>query len=157
MAKKVNVNSAYNEEYREVLEKIEKSGQCPAPFCKDKGPNHKHKIEYKSEFWKVTRNTYNYQNAKFAFLIIPNRHVEDFLEILIAEWRELRRIIRYLVKKHDLKGYTFMWRMGETSHTGASVVHLHAHLICGYERPDKLEKEIPDSQIIKAVVGFGKE
>lgn len=156
MKKKVNVKSAFNDNYRKVLAKIDASGQCPAPFCKDKGVNHKYPIEYKSEYWKVTRNSYNYQNAQHAFLIIPNRHVEDFLEILVGEWRELRRIIRYLVKKHRLKGYTFLWRMGETSHTGASVTHLHAHLICGYERPDQLEKEIPESQIIRAVIGFGE-
>ncbi len=150
----VDVKHAWTPEYKKVLEEINESGECPAPFCKDKGNGHKHSIEYRTNWWKVTRNTFNYQNALHAFLIIPVNHIENFSELTTEEWKDLRNVIRYLIKRYDLKGYSLVWRMGEKSHTGASVSHLHAHLICGNQRPDKNPQDMNESEMIRALVAF---
>lgn len=150
----VDVNNAFTPEYKKVLEEIEKDGACPAPFCLETAPYHKHPRVFSFVYWKVTRNSFNYQNAKHAFLIVLNRHEEDFMNIKPEEWADLRFVIRTLVYYFKLEGYTLVWRMGEKSHTGASVSHLHAHLICGGPRPDKAPKDMTESEVIKALVGF---
>lgn len=150
----VDVNNAFTPEYKTVLEEINKDGGCPAPFCLETAPYHKHPRVFSFVHWKVTRNSFNYQNAKHAFLIVLNRHEEDFMNIKPEEWADLGFAIRTLVYFFKLEGYTLVWRMGEKSHTGASVSHLHAHLICGGPRPDKAPQDMDESEVIKAVVGF---
>lgn len=150
----VTPNHAFSKEYQQVLTDINKDGNCPAPFCLDQAPYHKHPLIFDFVHWKVTRNSYNYQNAEHAFLIVLKRHEVDFMNITREEWECLGFVIRTLVDHFKLKGYTFLWRMGETSHTGASVKHLHAHLICGAPRPNKATADLDDSEVIKAVVGF---
>ncbi len=157
MSDQVDVINTFSDEYREVLKEIEEEGNCPAPFCLDQGNGHKYPIELKTKLWKVTRNSFNYQNAEFAFLLIPKRHVESFYQISKSEWLDFRTLIKQLVFKHRLKGYSLLWRMGEKSHTGASVSHLHAHLICGTERPNKDPKEMTENEVIKAVVAFNNK
>ncbi len=153
---KVEVGNAYSPEYAKILTSINETGECPAPFCKDEGNGHKHPLEMSFVYWKVTRNSFNYQNAEHAFLIVLNRHEEDFFNVTREEWEDLRFVIRTLVYHFKIPGYTLVWRMGEKSHTGASVSHLHAHLICGSEKPDKPVAEIPESELIRVLVAFAK-
>jgi ATP adenylyltransferase len=145
----VDVESAFTPEYRETLTKIARTGECPAPFCVDSADYHKHSIEKVTKHWKVTRNSFNYQQARIPFLLVLREHVEDFMEVSAEAWAELRELTRELIREHDIRGATLMFRFGDKPHTGASVTHLHAHLVVGYLRGR-------DSEPIKGVVGFGR-
>ena len=153
----VDTDNTFSPKYRETLKEIEKDGNCPAPFCKDEAPYHTHPIELKLKYWKITRNSFNYQNAKHAFLLVLNEHEVNFPNISREAFAELQDTINYLIETYDLEGYTLLWRMGDSEHTGASVQHLHAHLVCGYKRPNKPKEEMTDKDYIMALIGFAKQ
>lgn len=145
----VDTNSARTPEYRETLKRIAEEKECPAPFCLDQADYHRHPIELEGRYWKVTRNSFNYQDARIPFLIVHREHIENFTSLKPDAWAELQDIVGLLVAKHDIRGATLMLRFGDKPHTGASVTHLHAHLVAGYPRGE-------ESKPIMAVVGFGK-
>jgi diadenosine tetraphosphate (Ap4A) HIT family hydrolase len=83
---------------------------------------------FEGRFWNVTRNSFNYQGAEHAFLIIYKWHVASLTETVRPESDiELMQIVRMLVQEFKIPGATLMMRFGDTDRTGASVTHLHAH------------------------------
>lgn len=144
----VDPKNTRSEEYRATLAGIASSGTCPAPFCQARAEYHRHETILEGRFWKVTRNSFNYQGAEHAFLIVYKEHVSSPMETVRPESDvELMQIVRSLVRDFKIPGATLMMRFGDTNRTGASVTHLHAHLIAGRERG-------PDTQPITAWIGF---
>lgn len=147
----VNQANSRSVEYRETLEQIAKSGGCPAPFCKAAAAYHKHEIIMEGQYWKVTRNSFNYQGAEHAFLIIYKEHVRTLAETAQPDADlEFMQLIRTLIRDYKVAGGTLMMRFGDTDRTGASVTHLHAHLIAGRKRGS-------DTTPITAWIGFEKQ
>lgn len=120
----VNQDNARKENnYSEVINEIAEKKVCP--FCPDQIHNfHKLPIEEKN-YWLVTQNMYAYKPTKFHYLLIHKKHIEAITEISDEAWAELKQII----SDTKVSGGTFMCRFGETKYTGATVTHLHAHII----------------------------
>ncbi|MFA4846551.1 MAG: HIT domain-containing protein, partial [Patescibacteria group bacterium] len=110
---------------------------------------HRRPILYKSKYWLVTANSWSYSGSQFHILFIARKHIEKTEDMSSMMWNDLRKLHRKFVKKNKIKGATLMIRSGDTKITGASVNHLHAHLIVGGPRTDTAEP-------IKALVGFRK-
>lgn len=126
MANKVNLNNARPGVYAKVISEISDSGLCP--FCEVRlSKIHPNPLEQK-KYWTITNNAYPYIPKKEHILLIHREHIEDISELKTEAWIELQEIIRELTKTRNISGGTFMLRFGETKFTGASVVHLHAHL-----------------------------
>jgi ATP adenylyltransferase len=142
----VEIANAHTPEYRRTLEQIAEQQSCPAPFCIDEAEYHIHPVEHRGS-WKITRNTFNYQDALHAFLLVPKRHVAYPWELSMEEREELNTLVEELVRTYELKGLTQFMRFGEKSHTGASITHLHVHLVAGHPKT-------VDSEPIFAVIGF---
>jgi diadenosine tetraphosphate (Ap4A) HIT family hydrolase len=122
--------------YKKVIEGIKNDGVCP--FCPEQLEKyHKNPIIKQGPFWTLTTNMYPYKNAKYHFLLILKAHKNDTKELSAEEWTELHEHTNWLVDKYKLLGGTLMMRCGDTTHTGASVTHLHAHLVA----PDFENKE----------------
>ena len=122
-----NTGSRPTSEYSKVINDIAKQGVCP--FCPDQlAKFHKKPIEEKT-YWVVTDNMYPYKPTQQHRLIIHKTHVTHIAEISEPAWHELRAIISDETKKRDLVGGTFIARFGDTKFTGASVSHLHAHIV----------------------------
>lgn len=130
--KHVNIRNADrpgNNQYSGVIQQIQEDGVCP--FCKEHLEKyHKNPILQKGQCWTVTTNMYPYENAKHHFLFILNTHKVDTKELSASEWQELHEHINWLVEMYAIAGGSLMMRCGNTSLTGASVAHLHAHFIC---------------------------
>lgn len=120
----VNQDNARKENnYSKVINEIAEKKVCP--FCPDQIHNfHKLPIEEKT-YWLVTQNMYAYKPTKFHYLLIHKKHIETIAEISDDAWTELKQII----SDTKVSGGTLMCRFGETKYTGASVTHLHAHII----------------------------
>lgn len=131
--RKVDPVYARTTEYREQLEEIAAEGVCP--FCLEHFRWHPHPILRQGEYWFATRIRDNYQNAKVHFLIILISHKEHITDLSPAEWGELGEMVSWLSLEDNLPGGglaidpRFAMRFGPTEYTGASVQHLHAHLI----------------------------
>ena len=149
MEKQVDVENALvvkRDEYVRTLEEIVAAGFCP--FCEEHLFKHHFKpILYKTEFWIVTENSWPYAGTQFHILFISRRHVEKMEELSATELIDFQFLHRKFVKEHEIEGATLFIRSGDTEITGASVVHLHAHLVVGGPRKK-------NAKPIKALVGF---
>lgn len=113
--------------YATVISEIAKAGVCP--FCPENIANH-HKNEITTKkFWLVTKSMYPYKPTKRHFLLIHREHISHVQEISKEAWVELQTIMQELTSANDIAGGSFMMRFGDTKFTGASVTHLHAHVI----------------------------
>lgn len=132
--------------YANTLNKIVAGGFCP--FCEEHlFKHHRQPLIYRSRHWLVTENAWPYKGVRLHFLFITRTHIEKTEDISPAGWLELHKLYKKLMERHRLTGATLMIRSGDTKITGASVNHLHAHLVIGAARTKKTKP-------IKALVGF---
>jgi diadenosine tetraphosphate (Ap4A) HIT family hydrolase len=114
--------------YRQVIDKIKDDGVCP--FCPEQVARyHKKPIIADGRYWILTDNMYPYKGAKHHILLIHKMHIETITNISPEAWSELLELTHMEAKKRAIAGGTFYLRFGDTSYTGASVIHLHANLI----------------------------
>ena len=151
MAKKkqVDVENAGivpRDDYEQVLHEIIAAGFCP--FCEEHFFKHHRKpIDVVTKHWLVTENMWPYKGSRFHFLFIARKHVERTEDLSPAAWTDLQTQYQKLVATHKIKGATLFIRLGETEMTGASVNHLHAHLVSGGRRKKPVKP-------IRAVISF---
>lgn len=134
----VNTDNARRGDIKEALDKIIDSKQCP--FCsKDYlEKEHKKPILWEGTFWLATENRWPYEGAKEHIIFIHKKHVTHLDELNPAAWQELQTVATTIASDRGIGGGALMMRFGDTRYTGATVTHLHAHLICGdYENPDR--------------------
>lgn len=123
-----NARRGRNDKYRGVIEAIKKDGVCP--FCPENlSKYHKNPILEEGAHWLLTDNMYPYKGAKQQLLLIHKTHVENVSDLSEGAWSELLKLIRSEMAKREIGGGTFYIRFGDSSHTGASVLHLHANVI----------------------------
>ncbi|MEK7195226.1 MAG: HIT domain-containing protein [Patescibacteria group bacterium] len=135
-----NSNRGENESYRDVIGQIKKDEICP--FCPENlSKYHKKPILEENDYWLLTENMYPYSGAKCHLLAIHKVHIEDVSQVSKEAWGGLLEIIQRETEKINIKGGTFYMRFGNTAHTGASVVHLHANLVSP-DTEDKNRKPI---------------
>ncbi|MFA6459488.1 MAG: HIT domain-containing protein [Candidatus Paceibacterota bacterium] len=122
-----NSRSRTTGEYAEVISKIRDEGVCP--FC----PEHLEKFHNlpitDHRYWHVTDNRYAYKPSLHHRLIIHKEHVVHIAELKPEAWAELYEIAKSETDRLSISGGTFIIRFGETRYTGASVAHLHAHIV----------------------------
>lgn len=140
-----NSQIAPRKDYTETLKEIVAQGFCP--FCEEHLLKHHRKpILFRSESWLVTENSWPYEGTRHHFLCIALPHVEK-IEDSPTLLTDLQRVYERIVTTYNMDGATLMIRSGNTRVTGASVAHLHAHVIVGKEREQK-------SEPLRAVVGY---
>ena len=147
MTKKVvNPKFAKSKDYQKVLKTIEETAKCP--FCKSNFKYHKKLILKKEKSWFVTENTWPYKNTKHHFLIISEEHKEEFNELSPADFEIVFKLANWLIKKYKIKGGGFLLRFGELIYTGATVCHLHFHLIV-----PKIDKKNKKTKVVYFPIG----
>ncbi len=132
---------AKTKNYKRTLEKIIKTDKCP--FCPDNFKYHKKPILKKYKGWLVTSNSWPYKDTTHHFIFIPQKHKEFFSELTAQDFTAIKHLIDWTVKKHKIKGGGITLRFGDQNYTGATVLHLHFHLI--------IPKLKPNSKIAKTV------
>ena len=136
--KVVDTRYAKSDEYAKVLNKIAQHGECP--FCPENLlKNKKPMIEIKRNYnWFLTQNNYSYQDARIKLMIICDEHKEKFEELTTEDFESVKELVRWANKKYNIQGGGLAIRFGNTQFTGATVCHLHFHLIS----PELNEKEL---------------
>ncbi len=124
--------------YGDVIKKINDEKTCP--FCSDQLVKyHKNPIIEENKSWLATNNMYPYEGAKFHILFINKKHLTSLSEVKSEAWADLQELILSVSKTLNIKGGTAFIRFGDTDLTGATVTHLHAHLVS----PHSGEKKKP--------------
>lgn len=113
--------------YNAVISQISKEGVCP--FCMGNLDKYHKNPVINHTHWLVTNNMYPYKPSKHHVLFIHKEHITHLGEISPDAWSELLAISKQELKGRDVSGGTLIMRFGDTKFTGASVSHLHAHLV----------------------------
>jgi ATP adenylyltransferase len=142
----VNIKNARRGEYRKVIEKIAKTGKCP--FCKENFKYHKKPIFKQSGGWFLTEVSWPYKNTSRHLMIIGEKHRENFSELTKKDLAAVGFLVNWAIKKYKIKGGALAMRFGDTDYTGASVAHLHFHIIS-----PKINKKTGRAKIVNFPIG----
>lgn len=122
---------------------------------------------YSDELFTVSVNLYPYNPGHV--MIFPNRHLVDIRELTTNEDQRLseltRRFLNVIESTHSPVGFNIGYNMGSSA--GASIDHLHMHVIPRYPREVGIadliagkrvlteDPRVAQSRLIDAVQGMG--
>lgn len=123
----VSVKNAREGEYKEIIKQIATTGKCP--FCKENFKYHKKPIYQRKNSWFLTNNSWPYANAKNHLMILGDKHKENFEELTAKDFESVAYLTNWAIKKWNIRGGGLAMRFGDPKYTGASVSHIHFHII----------------------------
>lgn len=143
----VNLDNARTKEQSEVMEKIKQDGVCP--FCIEHFRKyHRRPILKETDWWVVTENMSPYEGSRVHYIFVYKpKHITLPSELSHEAMVDLFTLLDWAAQETEIIGGSFLMRFGDTRYNGASVDHLHAHLITGGEGG-------PDKERIKMKLGF---
>lgn len=124
----VNLDNARVTEQMQAMERILASGNCP--FClKNILKEHKNQIIREGKHWIITENQWKYEEAELHLLFILKQHAEKLREINPEAGSELIEFAQWTEEKFGIRAGGLVLRFGDINLNGATVAHLHFHLI----------------------------
>lgn len=131
----VNVGNSRLPEQKKVMEAIVQDGVCP--FCEENlRKYHGEPIIREGDHWLVTPSQWPYKNTQRHYLMITRSHVEAIEHLPPDAFRELGEILQWLTSEHGVAYGGLALRFGDAKKTGASVQHLHAHVVQAADLPE---------------------
>ncbi|MCA9327416.1 HIT domain-containing protein [Candidatus Saccharibacteria bacterium] len=128
----LNMDNARHDDQREVMQQIIDDGVCP--FDEEYLEQyHTPPTLRQGKYWTITPNQWPYEHTRVHLLAITREHVESVDELDAAAGAELFEHVQWAIKEYDIDFGGFAMRFGDVRHNGATVNHLHAHIIV----PDK--------------------
>ena len=123
----VNRANARTGWYRSMLGDIQKERVCP--LCPKTMRWHNKPILKHHRGWLITENFNPYKNTERHLIVIGSAHKERLEELSARDWGAITHLLNWAIKKFKIEGGAIAMRFGDTRWTGATVAHLHAHLI----------------------------
>jgi ATP adenylyltransferase len=121
------------------MRRLEAAGICL--FCPEALRGHaSQRVAFETRHWMVTPNAFPYQGTKLHLLVVPHRHANDMLDLDDDTLADFWSALRQIRSQFDLGHYGLGVRNGDCRFTGATIAHVHAHVLVG--DPD-LEPEVP--------------
>jgi dihydrofolate reductase len=130
----VNPTFAKSAGYGNTISEIIAAGICP--FCPDTFLWHPWPILHRVNDWFITRSGWPYENSEHHLMIIGEEHITLDIEMSTKDLQSVRELTSWACDEFDLEGYLLASRSGNTNRTGATVQHLHFHLIQPKLGPD---------------------
>ena len=126
----VDMDNARLPDQRVAMERIITREHCP--FCPENlAREHKRPLLKEGVYWLVTENQWPYENTEIHLLFVLKRHTDELRGLRPEEWAELLALVssteEYL--KISVPGGGLGIRFGDSSFSGSTVNHLHAHFI----------------------------
>lgn len=125
----INLDAARSPEQERQYAAISEAGVCP--FC----PEHYGQFEFQdppvheSEHWYTINNMKRYGYTQHHKVIIAKQHVLFPDELTPEAWLDLQENLAHFRRVLKLGYAAVGMRIGDPAETGASVGHLHAHLV----------------------------
>lgn len=123
----VDTRNAKSEDYRNVLKEIIKAGVCP--FCPENFRWHTNPILHRNGLWLITKSFQPYPDSKHHLLMIGQVHKENLEELGPEDMTSILGLATWAKKRYQIPGGGITMRFGDGLYSGATVKHLHAHLI----------------------------
>ncbi|MBT3356634.1 hypothetical protein HN784_00105 [bacterium] len=127
----MDFNHARTDEQKDLMEEIAQDGVCP--FCQENFIKyHPKPILKENAHWFLTENMSPYKGTRIHFITVyKDKHVTMSNEIPSEHMGQMFELINWAIEKHKIEGGAILIRFGDSSCTGGSVDHFHAHLIIG--------------------------
>jgi diadenosine tetraphosphate (Ap4A) HIT family hydrolase len=127
--------NARTPEQRAEMDRLDAAGVCL--FCPEHLTTHpRQRVLFSTSHWHATPNEFPYQGTSLHLLLVPHQHVSDFLELPEAARNDFWVALAELAKRYDLRSYALVSRNGDPRRNGATITHLHAHVLVTSEAPD---------------------
>jgi ATP adenylyltransferase len=121
------------------MRRLEAAGICL--FCPASLREHaRQDVILETRHWAVTPNAFPYQGTRLHLLVVPRQHVNDMLDLDDEALADFWTALRLIRERFDLDHYGLGVRNGNCSFTGATIAHVHAHVLVG---DPSLEPETP--------------
>ncbi len=121
------------------MRRLEAAGICL--FCPATLREHgRQRVTFETSHWMVTPNAFPYQGTRLHLLVIPHQHVNDMADLDDAALADFWTALRQVRATFGLDHYGLGVRNGDCRFTGATIAHVHAHVLVGDPAP---EPEVP--------------
>jgi len=111
--------------YKKVLAEASIGKECP--LCTLRW--HTNPVLKTIDQWFITKTFQPYKNARLHFLIIGKKHKTGIDQLILSDWKDISALQKWAIKKYHLEGGGIAMRFGDTAYTGATITHIHMHLI----------------------------
>lgn len=122
-------NARTRAQYEEMVG-LESEGVCI--FCPEHyGRNSGKVILLENKSWSVAANDYPYTGTAHHLLLLPHEHVTSMLDLSTVSRGDFWDILDLVDTSYGLTYFGLASRNGDPRFTGATINHLHVHIIVG--------------------------
>lgn len=122
------------------MQRLEAAGVCL--FCPDGFQQQPaQRILWRTKRWTVTPNEFPYKGTALHLLVVPHEHVTDMLDLTAASQEDFWLTLKMIREQFNLKYYGLGVRNGDCRFTGATISHVHAHVLVAVD--DESVGEVP--------------
>jgi ATP adenylyltransferase len=117
------------------MRELEAAGSCL--FCPAELDAHPGAAGFlRTAHWTVLPNDFPYQGATLHLLLVPRQHARDLLELDAAARADFFTALEAARDRYGFAHYGLGVRNGECRYTGATIAHLHAHVLVAPPEPE---------------------
>jgi len=121
------------------MEDLEARGVCL--FCPDGlAQLRRQRVIWQTKYWTITPNKFPYQGTSLHMVLVPHQHAGDLLDLDDAARADFWTALAWVRDRYELSYYGLGVRNGDCRFSGATIRHVHAHVLVG--DPDA-EPEVP--------------
>jgi diadenosine tetraphosphate (Ap4A) HIT family hydrolase len=120
------------------MRRLEAAGLCL--FCPDGLADHGFEVLTRTAHWTIVPNEFPYAGTRRHLLLIPGQHARDLADLDPAVQADFWTALAAARDQSGLSAYGLGVRNGDCRYTGATIAHVHAHVMAG--DPDT-EPEVP--------------
>jgi diadenosine tetraphosphate (Ap4A) HIT family hydrolase len=126
-------------EQLDEMRRLEAAGICL--FCPENLEGHaRQRTLWRTAHWTVTPNEFPYTGARLHLLVVPHEHVNDMLDLGDDSLSDFWNALKMIRERFELTHYGLGARNGNCIYTGATIAHVHAHILVG---DPALDPEVP--------------
>src|ERR1700729_2073004 len=117
------------------MQRLEAAGVCL--FCPEELGRHPGAAAFlRTEHWTVMPNDFPYAGTSLHLMLIPRQHAGDLLELGAAAQADFFAALAAAREHYGFGHYGLGVRNGDCRYTGATIVHLHAHVVVAPPEPE---------------------
>lgn len=117
------------------MKRLDAAGVCL--FCPEYLASHpRQQVLFSTRHWTVTPNEFPYGGTSLHLLLVPHQHASDLLELGDEARGDFWAALAAVVDGYGLSHYGLGVRNGDCRFTGATIRHVHAHVLVASTRQD---------------------
>ena len=110
------------------MQRLEAAGICL--FCPDGlSQNGRDRALWRTSHWSVMPNEFPYEGTSLHLMLIPHQHVGDLIDLAPPAQQDFWNVLAMVHERYDLRYYGLGARNGDCRYTGATIAHLHVHIL----------------------------